>query len=715
MCLFLIISGEMMTTTTHQRPELSIVMASCRDYPGVWSTVIDIVQGRLALGLVDQIEIVCVANEPDGPHVGQKRKLFEGIPNSRFVHMPTPNGTAIAKNRAIAEATGLAFVCLDCHVFLRAGVLARLVTFWRENAGSRDLYHGPNLHGRVVAADGKPSFVGTHFAEMWGDDGMFGQWRVHEPAREPDAEPFRIPMSGCGLFSGWKDNWPGFHPEFRAFGPEEGYIHAKYRQIGGEVWCLPWLQWIHRYGHTDPVMYPDNWLHRTRGYLLSLRDVGYPAIRGTDPLDVIRSVCVRPDRITAAQWDALVQSLGLSPRPVPPPQPAAAAAGLPVLNEWDKQYLETMPCRHRGRQEAVILCNRGCPSQQNQSWAAFACKLKGGLVTLGDRRTDLQSCLACDERHQQDELPPLVKVPAGMSARRMSPGPRQLAVLCCYFNPAGWQSIRENYLRFREQARTWDVPVYAAEVAFDGQEFPTDDARLQLRGGPENMLWQKERLLNLLVAQFPEDMFDAFAWIDSDLEFDQDDWHRLALLSLRDHAAVQLFDELRMLGPHGEIQFTKRGIGPGGERYRKREASPGGAWAARRDVFPLYDRHIVGGGDSATLEAWIGIWDSWMYQTASPGLQADWRRWGAQAWSKVRRNVASLPVTAAHWYHGEHGKRGYGTRSGILTAHGFDPAKHVFVDADGLLAWQPEAPPELVADVAEYFRSRDEDANRAAA
>jgi hypothetical protein len=77
---------------------------------------------------------------------------------------------------------------------------------------------------------------------------MWGIWATDRRGKDPEGDPFEIPMQGMGVFSCRKGAWPGFNPMFRGFGGEEGYIHEKFRQAGGRCLCLPWLRWTHRFG-----------------------------------------------------------------------------------------------------------------------------------------------------------------------------------------------------------------------------------------------------------------------------------------------------------------------------------------------------------------------------------------------------------------------------------------------------------------------------------
>jgi hypothetical protein len=81
-------------------------------------------------------------------------------------------------------------------------------------------------------------------------------------------------MQGLGVFSCLKEAWPGFHPGFRGFGGEEGYIHEKFRQAGGRCLCLPWLRWMHRFGRPAGVKYPLSIEDKLRNYVIGHAELG---------------------------------------------------------------------------------------------------------------------------------------------------------------------------------------------------------------------------------------------------------------------------------------------------------------------------------------------------------------------------------------------------------------------------------------------------------
>jgi len=285
----------------------------------------------------------------------------------------------------------------------------------------------------------------------------------------------------------------------------------------------------------------------------------------------------------------------------------------------------------------------------------------------------------------------------------------RLAVIACHFNPAGWQRPTDNYLRFLHEMRWWRLPLFTAEVAYAGQAFPTPDAWMHIKATDAHRLWQKERLLNLLVESLPA-CFTRVAWIDADVIFLDPRWPERLEELLRHHAVVQLWNRWHCPDATGAVCEVLTSVGPGGSRYdADRPISPGGAWAARRSVFPLYDRHIVGSGDAMALEGWMGLEKSQCMRRMNPAMAADFSAWAHQAHRKVRGRIGALPGDTVHMYHGTRANRQYVDRWGPVIDAGFDPVAHVKVDTNGLLAWTDDAPPQLVDWVRSYFHTRQED------
>lgn len=289
-----------------------------------------------------------------------------------------------------------------------------------------------------------------------------------------------------------------------------------------------------------------------------------------------------------------------------------------------------------------------------------------------------------------------------------------LAVVTCHWNPAGWESLRRNYLRFRHEMRWWNIPTFCVELAYEGQEFAsrpqlgTNIQTWRLRAGDQHRVWQKERLINYLVERLPE-CFDAVAWIDADVVFLDNRWPSRVVELLEQHPVVQLWDKWHCTDAAGRIEEVLQSVGNRAERYIAQKASPGGAWAARRGVFPLYDRHIVGSGDAMMVEGWIGQERSTCMRRSTAAMARHYAAWSDDAFRKVGGNIAVLPGHAVHLHHGSRTHRQYVDRWKPVIDAGYDPATHVTVDDAGLLAWTDAAPPQLRDWVAQYFATRRED------
>jgi hypothetical protein len=261
---------EILAPTPH-RParKLTIGMATYDDYDGVYFTV-----QALRLyhpEILDDTNFVVIDNHPDGRCAAPLKQLDTLIPNYRYVPTASRSGTAV-RDVVFEEADSEFVLCMDCHVFIVSGAIKRLLGYLEANPHTRDLLQGPLLYDDLAK-------TGSHFHPAW-RAGMYGYWESDPRADDPDGAPFDIPMHGLGLFACRRAAWPGFNPQFRGFGGEEGYIHEKFRRAGGRTLCLPFLRWIHRFNRPLGPPYRNTWDDRIRNYLIGFREIGWP----TEPI-----------------------------------------------------------------------------------------------------------------------------------------------------------------------------------------------------------------------------------------------------------------------------------------------------------------------------------------------------------------------------------------------------------------------------------------------
>jgi hypothetical protein len=316
----------------------------------------------------------------------------------------------------------------------------------------------------------------------------------------------------------------------------------------------------------------------------------------------------------------------------------------------------------------------------------------------------------------------------------------ELWAVSCHFNPCRYASRVRNHRLFHERL---GVPLLTVEASFDGEfELDRNDAEQLVRLRGSDILWQKERLLNLGIAALP-DRCDKVAWLDADLLFERPEWPREAADRLTHHSMLQLFSHfsdlppgvhdagdpawpaspsghsfayLAALGGHdAELYDAMWGstevVTASGIRVERRRNS-GLAWAARRDFLMrhgLYDACILGSGDRAIACAAYGRFET----SAQNFIRNEPQRRHYFAWARgfaaaVGGRLHYLEGGVAHLWHGELRERGYRERWRDFARFGFDPHVDIAVDDNGCWRWNSEKP-EMHAYVASYFASRRED------
>jgi len=315
--------------------------------------------------------------------------------------------------------------------------------------------------------------------------------------------------------------------------------------------------------------------------------------------------------------------------------------------------------------------------------------------------------------------------------------PSTLWALTTYFNPAGYARRRANYRVFR---RHLGLPLLAIEWSPDGRfELDDGDAERLVRVDGGDVLWQKERLINLALRHLPPQCRDV-ALVDCDVVFERPDWARAGLAELAQHRLVQPFDravhlERRPLdelaepggwrrAAAGKIRpaiaaIHRRSGGDPAELTRAPADQPhlspgtaGFAWMAGRELLETYglpDTWVMGYGDLAFFYGACGLPEHHIgTRRLSPEHARHFRAWAAPLAAHVGARISYVPGALMHLWHGELADRGYDDRFEILHRHGFDPAR--FLEADGSGVWRlTDAGRRIAPDVKAYFARRRED------
>jgi hypothetical protein len=300
-----------------------------------------------------------------------------------------------------------------------------------------------------------------------------------------------------------------------------------------------------------------------------------------------------------------------------------------------------------------------------------------------------------------------------------------LCVVTAYFNPAGFHSRRQNYELFRERIQAAGLALVTVECALGDRPFELPPGPGVRRVQGSDVMWQKERLLNVALADLP-DSYRKVAWLDADVLFENPDWATATATRLDEFPVVQPFDRAIRLA-RGATEDDGRGDSyPGFAAVYARQPQrllagdftahghTGFAWAARREVLAgrwLYDACIAGSGDHMMAHAFCGDWTSVCVDRIIGRANRhrdyfiDWCR---ALYPRVRARVGYVPGAVLHLWHGEVGDRRYVDRNRELAAFGFDPAADIRGGADGCWEWASRKP-GLHRWAADYFGRRRED------
>lgn len=291
------------------------------------------------------------------------------------------------------------------------------------------------------------------------------------------------------------------------------------------------------------------------------------------------------------------------------------------------------------------------------------------------------------------------------------------AVITSYFNPCKYRRIRQNFNTFVSHIQSHGVPVRSIELAFDDDPYEIADATYRVRGTRQrHQLWQKERLLNLLIDRTDA---DYLAWIDADVLFLNSNWVDATLDALRDRQVVQLFRHAHTLFPNGQTSYTRpsmahRFVEGHSDFGDAKKAHPGYAWAGHGEWLrrhSLFDRSIVGGGDLLMIPGFANC-DLQMYRYLSEPLNTNARSWARTVNEHIGGSLGVINGSILHMYHGSRQNRRYTPRYRAIKHHQFDPRTDLELDQSGLWRWTDHAAitkSTMVRNVGEYFNGRKED------
>lgn len=316
-----------------------------------------------------------------------------------------------------------------------------------------------------------------------------------------------------------------------------------------------------------------------------------------------------------------------------------------------------------------------------------------------------------------------------------------------YYNPKRYASRLRNFRIFQEQ---FNVPLIAVEFSHDGL-FELDeslcDIHIKLKEG--DVLWQKEALLNVGIKYVPDSEEDV-TFVDADVLFIDQNWAKQVEHALCNSLIVQPFSQVRnldrtesnnqaqlhkILADHSlSKEIPKDDNGLKGSQYsfakslrsgllengffdnlasRKQIAvAPGFALSGKKKFFethPLFDKAVIGGGDSLFWDALSGEAENMANQRELKGnYRQAYLSWASSLYTAVGDAFDYVEGGLLHLWHGQPKNRRYFIRDTELRSMHFDPSKDLVRSSEDIWKWAPHRS-DLKAYLRSYFLHRKED------
>lgn len=273
--------------------------------------------------------------------------------------------------------------------------------------------------------------------------------------------------------------------------------------------------------------------------------------------------------------------------------------------------------------------------------------------------------------------------------------PGKFAVLTTHFNPTGSTLLRENYTRFAEGMHKQDLDLWTIEITFGKQDFflPSNERTLQIN--TQDVLWQRDRALNVLIEMIPNE-YDKVALVDADLLFNNKNWDTETNQLLEEVPIVQCFSTTSETGDDGSKRYCKRiSLAKVMENKEKDLHSfaytlTGCAWAIRRDLLDknkLYDACVTGANDVLMAIAFFGFDNHTSTSWLNEPMTKHFLEWADGMFLNVQGNVRCTEGRITHLWHGPKNDRHGVGRIECLTDNHFDPNKDIKIGDDGLWHW----------------------------
>jgi hypothetical protein len=300
-----------------------------------------------------------------------------------------------------------------------------------------------------------------------------------------------------------------------------------------------------------------------------------------------------------------------------------------------------------------------------------------------------------------------------------------ICIISCFYNPNAYVTKPENFNRFIERIQASGLDYRIVECAFGKQAFSLKKDPRILRLRTTDIMWQKERLLNIALEHLPE-RCKKVVWLDCDVLFENTDWAVETSRMLEHYKVIQPFKQVIRLPKHtidykgsGECYwsfgfvFRNNPLLVSQGKFED-HGHTGFAWAAQKSIlqkYKFYDVCIAGTADHIMAHSFVGDWDTHCVKRVfgnNPQFYDHYLKWSKKIYSSVRSKVSYVDGTLLHLWHGDVVNRKYAERERVLEKFNFNPSLDLRLNAKNCWKWN-HSNRELKEWAKEYFVLRKED------
>jgi len=283
---------------------------------------------------------------------------------------------------------------------------------------------------------------------------------------------------------------------------------------------------------------------------------------------------------------------------------------------------------------------------------------------------------------------------------------------------------------FRENLKNHGIKLLTVEFDLNGiYELKKEDAEILIQLTDGDLMWQKERLINIGIDKLPTDT-DIVLVLDTDIVFAHEDIVERIEKAMKQYKVVQCYSNTMQLHPYilnlnsfsnlfkinkdkkynfyeitDNISLVKKVLHP----EQIKTTSTGLAWAYRYETIKkikMFEGKILGSGDEATSWALLRKFkDNFLLGTGNSWfLYADMIR----SYVEVE-DINYLEDTVVYsLYHGEKENRRYNDRYNIFNQYDFDSSRDLIIEEGKPFKFKDCVDPALKENIRQYFVSRKE-------